>query len=106
MHADYTLSKLFPCILTKKPILALFHHRSLSAQIASQFPNVFVATFDEVPTEPQFCAKVTEGVEWLRAPKFDPAAIDTKMAPSSAEALTQVQCNIFDQVSASPSYPQ
>lgn len=106
VHADYTLSKLFLCILAKKPILALFHRRSLATQIAAQFPNVFISAFDEDPSEQQFRARVDEGIEWLRSPKFDPAAIDVQMAPWSAQTLTRAQCAIFDGVSVSPSYPQ
>ena len=104
VHADYTLSKLFLCILAKKPTLALFHRRSMARQIASQFPNIFVATFDETPSEPQFLNKVAAGIEWLRAPKFDAAAIDARMEQWSAAALTQAQCAIFDRVATA--YPQ
>ena len=104
VHSDYTLSKLFLCILAKKPTLALFHRRSMATQIASQFPNIFVATFDETPSEPQFLNKVAAGIEWLRVPHFDPAAIDLRMEQWSAAALTRAQCAIFDQVSAA--HPQ
>lgn len=104
VHPDYTMSKLFLCILAKKPILALFHRHSMATQIASQFPNVFVATFDETPSEPQFLHKVAAGIEWLRAPNFDAAAIDPQIEPWSAAGLTQAQCAIFDQVAAA--HPQ
>jgi hypothetical protein len=103
VHADYTLSKLLLCVLAKKPILALFHRRSMATQIAAQFPNIFVATFDEAPSEPEFQRKVAEGIAWLRAPQFDPAVIDARIEPWSAAALTQAQCAIFDQISATPS---
>lgn len=106
VHSDYTLSKLFPCILSKKPILALFHRRSLATQIAAQFPNIFVAAFDKAPSEPEFHKQVAEGIAWLREPKFDPAAIAIQMKPWSAANLTQAQCAIFDQISASTSRPQ
>jgi hypothetical protein len=96
--ADYTSSKLFNCIMSKKPILALFHRRSLVAEIAREFPNVFLATFEESPTEPQFHEQVSKGVEWLHAPKFDVSIIDAKLKPWSAEELTRKQCAIFDQV--------
>jgi Glycosyl transferase 4-like domain len=98
VHSDYTLSKLFLCILAKKPILALFHRRSTATEIAAQFPNVFLATFDESPSEPQFLNDVVAGIEWLRAPKFDPAAIDARIEPWSAAALTRAQCAVFDRV--------
>jgi hypothetical protein len=104
MHADYTASKLFPCVLSKKPILALFHRQSLVSRIATQFANVFLATFDEDPSDPAFHARVVEGIEWLRAPKFDSTMIDAQLAPWAAEELTRRQCAIFDQVcSVTPS---
>ncbi len=98
VHAEYTLSKLFTSILAKKPILALFHRRSLAAQIAAAFPNIFIAAFEETPAEPPFRARIADGIEWLRAPTFDPSAIDLQMKPWSAQALTQLQCAVFDRV--------
>jgi hypothetical protein len=102
VDADYTLSKLFTCILAKKPTLALFNRASLATRIAAIFPNVFVATFDETPAEPEFHASVERGIDWLRAPNFDPAGIDAAMAPWTAEMLTQAQCGIFDRVASLP----
>ncbi|HXO01670.1 MAG TPA: glycosyltransferase [Stellaceae bacterium] len=99
-EADYTASKLMTCVLSKKPILALFNRGSLVAEIAAQFPNVFLATFSETPTEPAFRVQVANGIEWLLAPDFDPASIDALVKPWSAEELTRRQCAIFDRVSA------
>jgi Glycosyl transferase 4-like domain len=100
VHADYTLSKLLICVLSKKPILALLHRRSTATPIAARFPNVFLATFDETPSEPQFREKIAEGMAWLQAPQFDAAAIATRIRPWSAAALTQTLCAIFDRVCA------
>ncbi|HEY7243352.1 MAG TPA: glycosyltransferase [Xanthobacteraceae bacterium] len=98
LSADYTASKLFNCIMSKKPVLALFHRSSLVAEIARGFPNVFLATFEQSPTEPEFHAQVRKGIEWLRAPKFDASVIEEKLEPWSAEELTRRQCAIFDEV--------
>src|SRR5579872_1358247 len=51
---DYTASKLIPCVLSKEPILALFHGHGLISRTAIQFPSVFLATFGETPEEPAF----------------------------------------------------
>jgi hypothetical protein len=97
--ADYTASKLLTCVLSTKPILALFHRRSLVSEIAKQFPNVFLASFDETPAEPGFRAQVATGLAWLHnAPYSDPAAIAAAMEEWSAEALTRRQCAIFDRL--------
>jgi len=98
LHADYTASKLITCVLSKRPILALFHRDSLVSKIAAQFSNVFLATFDETPEEPAFRAQVARGIEWLRAPSFDEAAIEAQLKPWSAAEMTRRQCTIFDAV--------
>jgi hypothetical protein len=100
VHADYTPSKLFSCILSKKPILALFHRQSPAVEIARRFPNVFLATFDDNPAEPQFQKRIAEGIAWLRAANFNAAAIDAEIEPWSAKALTEAQCAIFDRICA------
>ena len=100
VHADYMPSKLFSCILAKKPILALLHHLSPAVEIARRFPNIFLATFDDDPAEPQFQKRIAEGIAWLRAAIPDTAAIDAEIKPWSAEALTEAQCAIFDRISA------
>jgi len=96
VHADYTASKLISCVLSKKPVLALFHRGSLVAKMAAEFPNVFLATFDETPGEPAFEAQVVRGLEWLRAPAFDVCAVEARLAPWSADEMTRRQCVIFD----------
>jgi len=100
VHADYMPSKLFSCILSKKPILALFHCQSPAVEIARRFPNIFLATFDDSPAEPQFQKRIAEGIAWLRTANPDAAAIDAEIKPWSAEALTEAQCAIFDRISA------
>ncbi len=96
-EAGYTASKLLTCIASHRPILALFHRNSLVSDLAPRFPNVFLATFDESPHEPQFRARIAAGVDWLLSrPQFDAAAIDAALEPWSAEALTRRQCAIFD----------
>jgi glycosyltransferase involved in cell wall biosynthesis len=100
IHADYTASKLLNCVLAKKPILALFHRESLVSSIAAQFPNVFLATFERAPEEPEFIERVIEGMAWLRSARFDAAAIDERLRPWSAEEMTRRQCVIFDGLAA------
>jgi hypothetical protein len=97
----YTASKLLTCVLAKKPTLALFHRKSLVSNIAAGFPNVFLAAFGATPDEPGFRDRVAAGLAWLlTSPAVDPAAVDTGLAPWSAQALTERQCRVFDQVAA------
>jgi len=98
--SDYTASKLFNCVLSCKPVLALFHKESLVSQIAQRFPNVFLGLFVAEPSESQFQTVVADGLRWLREGKFDDAArLDKAVAPWLAEELTRVQCSIFDRIS-------
>jgi len=102
--ADYTASKLFNCVLSRKPVLALFHKDSLVSVIAAGFSNVFLAKFRFTPDEVLFSAAVAKGVGWLRDVKrdrdiqFDNAKIDRELEPWSASELTRIQCSIFDSV--------
>jgi hypothetical protein len=99
-EADYTASKLMTVALSKKPILALFHHDSLVSRIAAQLPNVFLATFDENPAETGFQARIAEGIEWLTAARFDAATIEARCEPWSAAEMTRRQCLVFDRIAA------
>lgn len=95
----YTASKLLTCVASCRPILALFHRKSLVSAIAPRFPNVFLATFDDSPAEPQFQAQVTAGIDWLLSrPEIDAAAVRTALESWSAEVLTERQCAIFDRL--------
>jgi hypothetical protein len=99
VSADYTASKLFNCVLARKPVLALLNARSLASQIAAGFPNVFLASFDRDPSEPQFVAWLSEGLRWaLSRPAVDGRTIEAQLGPWSARQLTAAQCGIFDHV--------
>lgn len=100
MDRDYTPSKLFNSILAGKPILALLERTSFAARIAATFPNVFLATFDAKRPDAEFGSRIDDGIAWLRAGKFETAAIERAMAPWTAETLTQAQCAVFDRVTA------
>lgn len=97
--SDYTASKLFNCVLSRKPILALFHEESLVSKIAANFASVFLGRFKAKPAAPEFKAVVAAGLRWLRAGKFDLSNVDRDLAPWLAEELTRVQCAIFDLIS-------
>jgi hypothetical protein len=103
--ADYTASKLFNCVLSGKPVLALFHEKSLVSVIGSRFSNVFLGQFKSTSEEVSFTKAVANGVQWLWDHKcnsekmmFDETKIDQELKPWSAIELTRVQCSIFDHV--------
>jgi hypothetical protein len=96
--ADYTASKVFNCILSKKPVLALFHQDSLVSKIIARFSNVHLGQFEFDPAEPGFAAAVSCGIKWLRNAKCEKFEIDRELKPWSAKQLTREQCLIFDRV--------
>jgi glycosyltransferase involved in cell wall biosynthesis len=100
IRGDYTASKLIPAVLSKKPILAVFHRDSLVSSMAADFPNVFLAGFAESPDETDFRARLSAGIDWLRAADFDGAAIDRGMLRWSAGEMTRRQADVFDRVRA------
>jgi hypothetical protein len=95
---EYTASKFFSCVLSRKPVLALFHEDSLICQLAPQFPNVRLAKFHRTPDEPEFQNAIAEGLRWLADARFDATAIEKATEPYSARHLTAAQCEVFDKV--------
>jgi hypothetical protein len=98
VSADYTASKLFNCVLSKRPVLAMFHERSLVSKIALKFSNVFLATFQKSVDETAFAEQVRAGFDWLTESGRNPFEISSALIPYSAEQLTEQQCRNFDRL--------
>jgi hypothetical protein len=98
--ADYTASKLFNCVLSRKPVLALLHAESLVSQMITNFPNTKLVPFHKNPAEPGFDCAVDNGIQWLMRARPDSQDIDANIEPYSAEQLTKAQCAIFDRLVA------
>ena len=89
IHAEYMPSKLFNCVLSEKPVLALFHSAGAAAEIAGRFPNVFLATFAGGPDEPAFANNIAKGLDWIGSAQYDRAGIADAIERWSAESLTR-----------------
>ena len=98
VSADYVASKLFNCVLSKKPVLALFHARSMVSQIAPMFGNIFLASFQSAPDELTFCETVARGLNWLIKGTIDDKDFTSILHPFTAEYLAARQCAIFDRL--------
>jgi hypothetical protein len=101
----YTASKLYPALLAKRPILALFHEASSVVSIlraAASEPSVRVLTYgDDEPDE----ARVAEAACHLRALAASDAYRDgdvslARVADVSARELARQLAAIFDRVAA------
>jgi hypothetical protein len=92
----YTASKLYPALLARRPILALFHHASTVAQIlrrAGAGPSVRVVTYDALDGRPSIdVARLAGDIRDLvtlppKATPVDFAAIEDVSARSLARKL-------------------
>ncbi len=96
--ATYTASKLYPGILARKPILAIFHQHSSVVDILRQCQAGQVVTFtsDDIPTNLQqpLTAHLHELLHYPKGhqPRTDWAAFQ----PYTARAMTRKLCSVFD----------
>jgi len=93
--ANYTASKLYPNILAKKPLLCVFHSNSSVVRIVKDLNAGEVVLFDEKSAVEKCLENMEKIVTQL------PNAPDTnweKFQPFTAEAMTKVQCDFFNQV--------
>ncbi|WP_316773164.1 hypothetical protein [Pedobacter frigiditerrae] len=93
--AAYTASKLYPYILTKKPLLAFFHQESSAAKIIKDCNAGDLITLDQsiqiaYPIMSQFIEKVNK--------KTAPLTNWQAFEPYTASYLTKQQINLFNQV--------
>ncbi len=94
----YTASKLYPCILAKRPILAVFHKQSTVVKILRDCNGGRAITFDSDDTPAGLGEQMNSELEWLLA-RPRGAVPDTdwsKFRPFTAREMTRTQCAIFD----------
>ncbi len=94
----YTASKLYPCILAKKPIVALFHQQSSVVQILQQCEAGRVVTFQTGDSPQQLQTQVMTRLNWLLSlPKgYQPETNWSAFRPYTAREMTRQQCAVFD----------
>ncbi|EKF04764.1 hypothetical protein FDUTEX481_00922 [Tolypothrix sp. PCC 7601] len=98
--SSYTASKLYPCILAKKPLLAIFHEQSSVVEILNQCRAGRSVTFKQGDRPQDFLAKVVPDLQWLLStPKgYQPDTNWQAFQPYTAKEMTRKQCAVFDQV--------
>lgn len=96
--ASYTASKLYPCILARKPILAIFHQQSSVVDILRRCQAGWAITFNSNSQPQDLLAEMTTQInQLLSLPKgFQPATHWTAFQPYTAQAMTRQQCAVFD----------
>ena len=101
----YTASKLYPALLAKRPILALFHHASSVVSIlrdAGSEPTVRVVTYDEQPTTEERIGAVACHLRAIaQNGSYRPSDVSLDRVSSvSARELARRLAGLFDRVAA------
>ncbi len=96
---QYTASKIYPYVLAKRPILAVFHEQSSAAAILEQLNCGIVYTFatdsDTTKAAEQF---YTQWSQLLNRALLSPNINQGAFAPHLARAKTQEQVAVFNQL--------
>jgi hypothetical protein len=91
----YTASKLYPYVLAKKPLLAIFHEASSVTEILRTTRAGCVVTFNDSHNLPAVSRTVSE-LWFSRWPPPAPTTDWEAFAPYTARSMTQKLCSIFD----------
>jgi len=99
LDPDYTASKVFPAILARRPLLALFNERSSVVDILSRCRAGTVVSFGATGIgDEQVAAFRREWSGVLKRLPFEPEVDWDEFAPYTAREMTRRQCQLFDRV--------
>jgi len=95
--SGYSASKVYPCILAQKPILAILHEQSLVVNVLESCQAGQVVTFSE-PATSNLIAPLNTKIEWLLAQSHNYISVTDWQAfqPYTAYEMTRKQCEVFD----------
>ncbi|WP_158666520.1 glycosyltransferase [Salinibacter altiplanensis] len=96
---DYTASKLYPYILSRRPVLAVFNENSSVVDILRETQAGTAVTFGGATTSGNLAQRVVEA--WTPMLERLPYTPDTDwdvFQPYTAEAMTRRQVEVFDRV--------
>lgn len=94
--ASYTASKLYSCILAKKPILAVFHQNSSVVDILQTCQAGQVITFDQTTQAATITATVEPILQSI-VQRSQPVSTNWEaFAPYTGQAMTQQLCAVFN----------
>lgn len=95
---SYTASKLYPYILARKPLLAIFHEQSSVHEVLGKTRAGQGIAFSHKDALEDVAAKITrswfEGDAWAGLPATNWQAFE----PYSAREMTRKQCEVFNRV--------
>ncbi|WP_242046788.1 hypothetical protein [Calothrix parietina] len=94
----YTASKLYPCILAKKPILAIFHQQSSVIKILNKCRAGRAITFTSGNQPGDLLNQITAELNWFLSLQkgYQPETDWSAFKAYTAKEMTRQQCCIFD----------
>lgn len=97
---SYTASKLYPCVLARKPILAIFHEKSSVVNILKQCQGGECVTFNSTIQPQNLLEDILKKLNWLISlPKaYEPQTDWSAFKPYTAREMTRKQCHIFHNI--------
>jgi len=91
----YTASKIYPCILARKPLLAIFHERSSVCDVLRKTGAGELVTFSNGESAEAIAARISKG--WFdRWPVPTPPTDWNAFSEYSAREMTRRMCQAFD----------
>ena len=96
----YTASKIYPALLARRPIVALFHEASSSTTILREVTRPPTVRLLSYTNAPDVGAVLPLLRDFVRDPTFEPSDVDLHAAePYSARALAGVLAGVLDRIS-------
>ena len=91
----YSASKIYPYILAKKPLLAIFHEQSIVLDVLRSTHSGKVVTFNSSDTPDNVAMEITN--QWFNSDRLTQPNTDwQKFDPYTAKEMTRRLCNVFD----------
>jgi hypothetical protein len=98
-NPDYTASKLYPYILSQRPVLAVFNEQSSVVDILRETGAGTAVTFNGATTTEDLARRVVEAwTPMLERLPYTPETDWEAFRPYTAEAMTRRQVEVFDRV--------
>jgi hypothetical protein len=96
----YTASKLYPCILARKPILAVFHEQSSVVDILDRCNAGKAVTFKSGDRPQDLTSQILAQLNGLQSlpSGYQPDTNWQAFEPYTAKEMTRKQCEVFDRV--------
>ena len=97
----YSASKIYPCILSKKPLICIFHKDSAVVDIVNKTNSGSVVTFGDCDNLNSSTNNLTRELESImKKIPFEPETNWTNFEKYTARRITEQQCILFNDISA------